>query len=357
MLNNPLKSSVLVAFPSMKKQNTGFYHFGKSFGHALLKKNKDFDLTYYLPQIANAEFLNKVTIIKASPLHKLFFCPRNRFKLVHHTDQLCELSPNQVKGKKILTIHDLNFLHQTPDNVSRIKRYLNKVGKNIYACDQIVTISHFVKNEVLTHFPDIVHKIQVIYNGADQLVLKEDYTPIYKPQKPFLFTLGVVRPKKNFHVLPALLANNDFELIIAGIDSNYRNRILEEAKRFNCIDRVKIIGPISEGDKAWYYKNCLAFVFPSIAEGFGLPVIEAMHFGKPVFLSTHTSLPEIGGKVAYYFNSFDPADMQSVFLEGLNDYQNNNSQNAIIEHASQFSWERAANEYLQLYGDCLSDSM
>lgn len=353
MLKSSNKPSVLVAFPSMKKQNTGFYHFGKSLGLALLKHNKDFNLTYYLPKKGYADFENKVDIIKSCRLHRFFFLPANRFKLVHHTDQLCELRPDKVRGKKILTIHDLNFLHQTPDNAPRIKKYLRRVAHNINTCDQIVTISHFVKNEVLSYFPEISHKIQVIYNGADQLEVVAKHKPFYEPRRPFLFTIGVVRPKKNFHVLPALLANNDFELIIAGIDSNYRKRILEEAKQFNCVDRVKLIGPTSESDKAWYYKNCMAFVFPSIAEGFGLPVIEAMHFGKPVFLSTHTSLPEIGGDGAYYFNSFDPEEMQYVFAQGMNDFQKNNPQQEIIAHAAQFSWDRAASQYLKLYSDCL----
>ena len=353
MLHNNNKPAILVAFPSMKNRNTGFYYFGRSLGNALLGQNKKFNLTYYLPKSGCDEFEGRVDIIKVSPLHRFLFLPASRFQVVHHTDQLCELRPDKVKGKKILTIHDLNFLHQTPDNTSRIKKYLNRVGKNIHACDQIVTISHFVKNEVLSYFPNIAHKIQVIYNGADRLAVVENQKPLYEPKKPFLFTIGVVRPKKNFHVLPALLANNDFELIVAGRDSSYRKQIVEEAHRFNCVDRVKLIGPISDADKAWYYQNCLAFVFPSIAEGFGLPVVEAMHFGKPVFLSKHTSLPEVGGNAAYYFNSFDPEEMQRAFINGLNDFQKHNRQQAIIEHAAQFSWGRAADGYLKLYADCL----
>ncbi len=126
--------------------------------------------------------------------------------------------------------------------------------------------------------------------------------------------------KKNFHVLPALLVGNDHELIISGVETPYKSKIMEEAEKFGVTDRVKITGTISEEDKAWYYKNCTAFVFPSIAEGFGLPVIEAMHFGKPVFLSTHTSLPEIGGDAAFYFPTFEPADMQATFANGMAEF-------------------------------------
>lgn len=351
--NTSKKPAVLVAFPSMKKRNTGFYHFGKSLGLNLLQHNQHFDLTYYLPKTAYDVFKGKVDIIGTSPLHKLLFPPAGRFQLVHHTDQLCELSPRKVSGKKILTIHDLNVLHQSPDKVKRIKKFLTRIGRNIDACDQIVTISNFVKNEVLTYFPQAESKIQVIYNGADRLQVPPFHEPEYRPNKPFLFSLGIIRPKKNFHVLPALLEGNDFELIIAGNDSSYRKEIVDQARRFGCVSRVKLLGPISDADKAWYYQHCLAFVFASIAEGFGLPVLEAMHFGKPVFLSNKTSLPEIGGDAAFYFDSFEPEAMQEVFIQGLNDFQKNNLQRATIERAAQFTWDKAAEEYLQLYEKCL----
>lgn len=349
------KPAVLVAFPSMKNRNTGFYHFGKSLGTALLKYNTQFNLSYYLPKNAFGDFIGKVDIVEASPFHQLFFAPAKRFQLVHHTDQLCQLKPNKVRGKKILTIHDLNFLHQTPDNAPRIKKYLGRIGRNIHACDQIVTISNFVKEEVMAYFPEAAHKIQVIYNGADQLKVSTFHDPNYRPNKPFIFTIGMVCAKKNFHVLPALLADNDFELVIAGIDSDYRKKIIDEAGRFGCTNRVKLIGPISDADKAWYYQHCLAFAFPSIAEGFGLPVLEAMHFGKPVFLSNKTSLPEIGGNAAFYFDSFEPQAMQQAFGNGLQEFQKNNLQRKVMDHAAEFSWDRAAAQYLQLYGECLME--
>jgi len=112
--------------------------------------------------------------------------------------------------------------------------------------------------------------------------------------------------------------------------------------------RVKLVGAITDAEKFWYYKNCLAFVFPSIGEGFGLPVLEAMQFGKPVFLSTYTSLPEIGGDAAFYFNDFYAETMQTTFEKGMNEF-NNNGAVKVIAQAARFSWDKAAREYLQLY--------
>jgi glycosyltransferase involved in cell wall biosynthesis len=217
----------------------------------------------------------------------------------------------------------------------------------------VVVISNFVAKDVVEHYPQAANKLSVIYNGADKLSLPENHTPAYKPARKFLFTIGSLAAKKNFHVLPALLNNNDYELIIAGKITGYQEKILEEAAKYNCANRVIIPGLISDEDKAWYYKNCEAFIFPSIAEGFGLPVIEAMHFGKPVFLSKYTSLPEVGGDAAWYFDSFEPESMQATFSKGLEEYATNDRSAAIIKHAEKFDWKKTAQQYLDLYAECL----
>ena len=174
--------------------------------------------------------------------------------------------------------------------------------------------------------------------------------PAYIPTKPFLFSIGQFHSRKNFHVLPALLMDNEYELIIAGMnDFAYTEKVINEAKKLKVNDRLKLIGAISDEEKSWYYKNCLAFVFPSIGEGFGLPVLEAMYFGKPVFLSRFTSLPEVGGDVAYYFDNFDPACMKEIFENGMHHYECSHPQEKIVERAKNFSWKKAADEYLNVY--------
>jgi glycosyltransferase involved in cell wall biosynthesis len=159
--------------------------------------------------------------------------------------------------------------------------------------------------------------------------------------------------QKGFHLLPALLKENNFGLVIAGIETPHKQKILEEAEKYNCLNRVHITGPVTDEDKAWYYKNCSAFLFPSIAEGFGLPVIEALHFGKPVFLSKFTSLPEVGGDAAYYFDNFEPGHMQSVFKNGMLDFIDRDRAQEMVAQADKFSWDRAASQYLDLYAESL----
>ena len=103
-------------------------------------------------------------------------------------------------------------------------------------------------------------------------------------------------------------------------------------------------------------KNCEAFVFPSISEGFGLPVIEAMYFGKPVILSTHTSLPEIGGSAAYYFQNFEPQHMQTVLYNALEDHRTNNRENEIKNRAFSLTGNNTASQYHEVYKKLLKET-
>lgn len=94
-------------------------------------------------------------------------------------------------------------------------------------------------------------------------------------------------------------------------------------------------------------------MLPSLAEGFGAPVVEAMKFGKPIFLSNLTSLPEIGGDAAFYFNDFEPGNMRQVFNDGLNKYRNNGMADIIIKRGNDFEWEDKAKQYVEVYKSLL----
>ncbi len=330
------------------------FFFERSLGDELIAQNNSrFRIYGYLNRKSIYWFKKIDGIVFKSLLHKIFFPQYNRFNLVHFTNQYCKLNPNRVNGKKLLTIHDMNPVHEKNRSPARYKKYINRLGGYIDACDKIVTISNFVAGDIVKHYPQAAGKLSVIYNGADKLIVPAGHSPQYRPARKFLFTIGSLSPKKNFHVLPALLANNNYELIVAGKITAYQEPIMQEAAKHGCADRVIIPGLISDEDKAWYYQNCEAFVFPSIAEGFGLPVIEAMHFGKPVFLSKFTSLPEIGGDVACYFDSFEPQKMQEIFGKGMDDYYTNARAGAIIKHADKFNWDNTARQYLDVYRQCL----
>jgi glycosyltransferase involved in cell wall biosynthesis len=155
------------------------------------------------------------------------------------------------------------------------------------------------------------------------------------------------------------LPANDFLLVIAGITQSeaYKEKIVQEARRLGVADRVIFTGPVWENDKQWYLKHCTAFVFPSVAEGFGLPVLEAMYFEKPVLLSNATSLPEVGGELADYFPDFEAEQMQAALKKSLHEFENNAAKKkALNARALSFSWDEAAVKYHGIYQQLVASS-
>lgn len=350
-----MKRAVLMTFDSMRFPNTGLHTFGDRLGQQIVRQGgAQFDLSAYVYPAQQGFLGAAVNYVRHSKLHRLWFPLRSRYALVHFTDQYCRFGPGQVKGKSILTIMDLNQIHELDAGSARLAKYMRRMQAKIAGADRIVAISQFVADDIAHHFPQARGKLSVIHCGTDFTCAPIGHRPQYDPGGPFLFTIGMVCVKKNFHVLVPLLRNNDRKLVIAGIvkDQAYRQKILDEAARHGVSDRVVITGPVSAHDKDWYYAHCEAFLFPSLAEGFGLPVLEAMHHGKPVFLSTLTSLPEVGGDAAYYFGDFEPDRMAQVLERGLADFACGGAERA-RRQAGAFSWEKAGAAYLDLYRRCL----
>ena len=346
---------ILLTFESMRFANTGLHTFGQCLGREVLRQGGDaLDVNAYIYPVQDGFLGPGANYVRHRKLHRWFFPLRRRFDLVHFTDQYCRFGPARVHGKTIMTIHDLNQLYEQPAGSRKLDKHMRRLQLKIAGADHIVAISHFVAADVVRHFPQARDKISVIYNGTDHSCAPEGHRPQHAPHGPFLFALGMVCAKNNFHVLVPLLRNNARQLIIAGIvKEEYRQTILDEAAACGVSERVIITGPVSAHDKDWYYANCEAFVFPSLAEGFGLPVIEAMHHGKPVFLSSLTSLPEIGGDAAYYFEHFAAEHMAQVLADGLAHFADGGAER-VRRHASQFTWEKAGAAYLALYRSCLA---
>ena len=335
-----------------KYPNTGLYHFCLQLGESLVKvQDKTQEaLFFYVPPSKAGVFGNNQHYILHHPLHKIYQPGTRKFDVWHSTFQNSYYYPRNNKTRVLLTIHDLNFLIERKSAPGKIKKYLRIIQKNIDRADHIVCISDYTRQTVTDHLSLHGKSTEVIYNGCNIYAFAGYDTPAYKPSGPFIFSLGTVVKKKNFHVLPCLLKNNDYILVIAGmINKDYEIKIMENARLHGVADRVVLTGAVTEEDKYWYYKNCLAFAFPSLAEGFGFPLVEAMYYGKPVFISRLTSLPEIGQNLAYYFDDFDAAHMQQVFLNGMQDYAEQQPADRIKARALQFSWPGAAKAYIAAY--------
>jgi glycosyltransferase involved in cell wall biosynthesis len=343
---------ILIDCERTKHPHTGLYHFCFQLGKALLRHvdPSQEQLTFYVPRGLRNLFGPGQDYFLHRGFHKYSLPHTRSFGIWHSTYQNSRLIPPPGDTRVVLTIHDLNFLVERKARPGKIKKCLRRVQANIDRADYVICISQFTLSTVRSHFRLGSRPVEVIYNGCNVNDFPAFDDPGYRPTHSFIFSLGTVLPKKNFHVLPCLLAGNDYELVIAGVLGNGYEKIIQaEARRHGVQDRVRILEPLSEEEKSWYFRNCLAFAFPSLAEGFGLPVVEAMYYGKPVFLSTHASLPEVAGSEAYYFASFDPAAMQEVFGRGMTDYQASGRAERIRQRALHYSWDQAAQDYLRVY--------
>jgi glycosyltransferase involved in cell wall biosynthesis len=281
----------------------------------------------------------------------------SELNLFHITNQQRTYKHIPTNIPVVLTIHDLNFLYEkTP---LKIQKYMQKVNHLLQYAQAVVTISHFVAEEIRRHFDLQGKELRVIYNGVERIDHQPDRQPTFvrDNRRPFFFTIGQVRTKKNFHVLlDVMKAFPDHDLYIAGESHRtYAKHIRQRIDR-EAIPNVFLTGIIPNRERIWLYRHCAAFLFPSRYEGFGLPVIEAMQFGKAVFSSPTTSLTEIcGGHAFLWEEDFDPQKMIRLIRDNLPGFYDNPARiEQIRNYAFSFSYERNVRQHLDLYRELLS---
>ena len=282
---------------------------------------------------------------------------RNKYTLWHSLNQNTKIEPVS-NIPYLLTVHDVNFVDEASEEIAKETRL--RFQEKLDRSDAITYISEFAKQSTHQNFkiPEVPE--YVIYNGNPirAIEISETYIPNKTSSRPFLFSIGEFTARKNFHTLIEMLALlPEFDLILAGKNNtDYTQKVLKPLiSKLNLEDRVHITGKIGDMDKQYYLKNCSAFLFPSLREGFGIPPIEAMRFGKPVFLSNNTSLPEIGGPDAFYWDHYNPSYMVDVFNKGMQKYTKDKESisERYIKRSKSFCWDKAASEYLKVYRSLL----
>lgn len=312
-----------------------------------------------VPAAFVGEFGDRMQYKVVKPWHKLLG-PSFGESLWHCMHQDSEFLPRSRKTLLAMTIHDLNFLDRPDYSAAKKSRRLGAMQQKINRSKGLVYISDFVQKKVREHLKVPVGTVeQVIYNGGGvepqelrgKLPTVSSQLQKIKDLGPFLFSIGI-HPKKNYHILLPILAEfKEYQWVIAGPDSRgYQARIEAEAVKYGVSNRVIFCGPVDDVLKVEYYQHCKALLFPSLSEGFGLPVVEAMSLGKPVFLSDLTSLPEIGGEEAYYFRDFEPQTLIETFGSGMKDFASDPDKPVRMQQwATRFSWKKAADQYLEFY--------
>jgi len=266
--------------------------------------------------------------------------------------------PPLAGGKKAVVIHDMT-MKDHPDTVSRKNRLLFRtfLDRSIRRADKIVTVSQFSKERIAHYYPNTKDRIAVIPNAVDH----ERFRPLsdraviesakekYGISGEYILFLGNIEPRKNLERLIEAYSviNNEEEkvpdLVIAGGMGWLYDGIIQRAKGFGLENKIVFPGYIDEDDVAAIICGAEFLCFPSLYEGFGMPVLEAMACGTPVLTSDCSSLPEVGGDCCLYV---DPSDVRSI-AQGIRRLMKDEGlRHSLsvrgIARAGQFTWERSA---------------
>ena len=284
-----------------------------------------------------------------------------KLDLFHSPDFV--LPPTSGKIPTLLTVHDLSFVFFPDVYPKPLVSYLNQVvPRSVNKATHILADSQATKDDLIGVYQVAQEKITVLYSGAD-----ERFQPVTDKAKiravrqkynladtPYILSVGTVQPRKNYQMLIRAFApvaqHQPHDLIISGGKGWLYDEMMAEVERQGLNGRVHFIGFVDDEDLPTLYSEATLFVMPSIYEGFGIPILEAMGCGTPVISSNVSSLPEVTGDTSVLL----PPDNQLAWTDTIENLLQNRAQREALvklgfDQAKQFSWQKSAKQLLQIY--------
>ncbi len=266
----------------------------------------------------------------------------------------------------VLTLHDIIFLEPRDKQNKSLYQNLGwlyrrwDVPRILDKCRRIITVSDFEKENIISKLQIPQERMAMIYNGYNDWFRPIDDTQkIYKKyisDPGYIFFLGNTDPKKNTE--RTLVAYSKYlkqspvkrKLLMADLDTNYLNDIISRNNIENIRDQIVMPGYIINSDLPYIYNNAFAFLYTSLRESFGIPLLESMACGTPVITSNTSSMPEIGGPDAILVNPESSDEIADMMLRLETDSDFYQKQKEIgLERAKLFSWKQTSENLLQLY--------
>ena len=313
-------------------------------------------------------------------INKLPFSTSNRFKRIHYENfgmpryykksnfQLFHATSNLLPllspKPNVLTIHDLvPVAYPQFVTAETYLYYKSFFSKSVHNADKIIAVSHKVKSDLINRFNIDESKIHVIYHGVEPLFKKvvcdQQLSAVrkkYNLPATFLLFVGNLEPRKNLIRLMQAFAEIktnhqiDQQLVIVGKKGWKYDAIFNQQKLNQVANDIVFTGYVDRTDLPAIYSLCDLFIFPSLYEGFGLPVIEAMACEAPVLVSNQGALPEITDHIYPFVDAFDVTDISAKILLLLQDKElrKQNIRHG-VERASYFTWEKTASQTLAVY--------
>ncbi|HRY82227.1 MAG TPA: glycosyltransferase family 1 protein [Candidatus Moranbacteria bacterium] len=268
------------------------------------------------------------------------------------------------KVKTTVTIHDLAFKY-FPDHFRKFDLIkLNLLASwAIRKSDKIIAISEASKKDILKFYPEIQEdKIKVIYHGFDKEIFErerdlekeQEIKNKFNIQGRYILYVGALQPRKNLKTLISAFGElkkeeeyKNVKLVLAGEKAWLWKEIFEQIKNSPVASEIITPGKIKFSDLGHLMRGAEIFCFPSLYEGFGIPVLEAFISKVPVICARNSSLPEVAGEAALYFEPKNQIELAQQIKKVLDDSELRNSLIAKgLEQAKKFSWEKCARETL-----------
>jgi glycosyltransferase involved in cell wall biosynthesis len=285
-----------------------------------------------------------------------------RVDLFHEPDFV--LPPTLPRVSTVLTVHDLTFVRDPESAFPRLRRYLSRVvPRSVARATHILADSAATKTDLVELYHAPPDNITVLYGGVDAR-----FAPVRDAERlaavrakynigpdPFILGIGTIQPRKNYKRLIQAFAtlhtaHPTLHLVIVGGKGWLYDDIFAEVKRLGLEGCVLFPGFVDDDDLPALYSAADALAFPSIYEGFGLPILEAMACGTPVVTSITSSLPELAGDAALLV---EPTDVDAIATALFRLLQESDLRHKLVaagfEQARKFTWEKAAAQLLEIY--------
>jgi glycosyltransferase involved in cell wall biosynthesis len=285
--------------------------------------------------------------------------------LFHATDFF--LPPVRPGTRTIVTIHDLSFVRLPETVMPGMTHHLNKwVPHSVKRADHVIAVSEATRQDLIELYQTPPEKISVLYHGVTP-----DFKPVTKPdrlsavrqkynlgQQPFILSVGTIQPRKNYQRLIQAFATLDpaLSLVIVGGKGWHYADVFAEVTRQGLEERVHFLGFAADADLPALYSAASLFVYPSLYEGFGLPVLEAMACGTPVVASNQSALPEVVGEAGLLV---DPGSVEAIAAAMTHVLTDTTLSRRLAQagqaRAACFSWPGMAAKLLNLYEQIIEE--
>jgi alpha-1,3-rhamnosyl/mannosyltransferase len=287
---------------------------------------------------------------------------RLRLDLYHATHYVL---PVFVPGRAVVTIHDIIHL-LFPDFLPSRLAFLyaqRMIGRSLTRGDQIIAVSQNTKADLMEYFEVDGGKIQVVYNGVEETFRRKLSSPDLQRwlrslglERPYVLFLGNPKPHKNLdravqaYARACQMHGFDAHLVCAGDRSKVRFRILQRAEQLGIGDRIHLLGHVAQEALPALYQGASLFLYPTLYEGFGLPVIEAMASGVPVITSATSALKEIAEGYAHLVDPLEVDDIAKAIAHCMADADHRAALAKLgLRRSQDFRWDRAAEKTLEIY--------